>query len=148
MDDKLSTHLELIQAVVARQAGNSFLLKGWSVTLAAGLLALGASRSSAAFSLIGLFPAVALWGLDAYYLRQERLFRALYDDVIAQSAGEASHVKPFSMDTASYRGSVACWLETLFSRSVFPLHAVVVAVITLVSMILLLANVIGPMTVR
>jgi hypothetical protein len=34
-------HLELIQAVISRMAGNSFLLKGWSVTLAAALLALG-----------------------------------------------------------------------------------------------------------
>jgi hypothetical protein len=29
-------HLEFIQGVIARLANNSFLLKGWSVTLVAG----------------------------------------------------------------------------------------------------------------
>ena len=28
-------HLEMIQAVITRMAGNSFLIKGWSVTLVA-----------------------------------------------------------------------------------------------------------------
>ncbi len=33
-------HLEFLQAVITRMAGNSFLIKGWSVTLVAALLAL------------------------------------------------------------------------------------------------------------
>ena len=29
----------------------------------------------------GVLPALIFWGLDAYYLQQERLYRALYDHV-------------------------------------------------------------------
>jgi hypothetical protein len=32
MGDKIK-HLEMIQAVISRLANNSFLLKGWSITL-------------------------------------------------------------------------------------------------------------------
>lgn len=39
MEKKL-THLEMIQAVITRMAGNSFARKGWAVTLVAGLFAL------------------------------------------------------------------------------------------------------------
>lgn len=70
----LEHHLEMIQGVIARIAGNSFLLKGWSVTIAAALFALAARDSNSQFACIALLPSIVFWGLDAYYLRQERLF--------------------------------------------------------------------------
>ena len=39
MEQKIK-HLEFIQTTINRMAGNSFLLKGWTVTLTGGLLAL------------------------------------------------------------------------------------------------------------
>ena len=36
MDNKIK-HLELIQGIINRMAGNSFMLKGWAVTLVAGI---------------------------------------------------------------------------------------------------------------
>ena len=39
MDNKIN-HLEMIQGVINRMASNSFMLKGWAVTLAAGIFAL------------------------------------------------------------------------------------------------------------
>ena len=78
MREDLTKHLEFIQAIIARMAGNSFLLKGWTVTIAAALFALAANDARAVFAMLAFFPALWFWGLDAYYLRQERLFRKLY----------------------------------------------------------------------
>ena len=39
MENKLK-HLEMIQGIINRMASNSFALKGWSVTLVAGIFAL------------------------------------------------------------------------------------------------------------
>ena len=36
MDRKMK-HLEMIQGVISRMANNSFMLKGWAVTLVAGI---------------------------------------------------------------------------------------------------------------
>ena len=33
-------HLEFIQGIITRMANNSFMLKGWAVTLVAGIFAL------------------------------------------------------------------------------------------------------------
>ena len=74
-------HLEMIQAVVNRMSVNSFLLKGWSVVLISALFALAAGGAQALFVYLAYFPAIAFWMLDAYFLRQERLFRKLYDRV-------------------------------------------------------------------
>jgi len=42
-------------------------------------------------------PTIAFWGLDTYFLRSERLFRALFDRVRAVS----TDVEPFFMGATS-----------------------------------------------
>ena len=138
MTENHAKHLELIQAVISRMASNSFMLKGWTVTLAAALLAFGAKDSSPAIATVALFPAFVFWGLDAYYLRKERLFRALYVDTITALVNPDRI--PYSMDVEPYEGSdqVQDWWHTLWSPSVVTLHSAVVAVITIVGIILAL----------
>ncbi len=80
MENK-TKHLELIQGVVNRLSTNSFLLKGWSVTLVSALFALSAGDSNPAFVFLAYIPAFVFWGLDGYYLWEEKKFRKLYDHV-------------------------------------------------------------------
>ena len=72
MESKLK-HLDLIQGVINRMANNSFLLKGWSVTLISALFALAAKDSNSLFIYLAYFPCVAFWSLDGYFLWQERM---------------------------------------------------------------------------
>lgn len=78
-DEQRIKHLEWIQSIISRQAANSFLLKGWSITLVAGLLALAAKDSERSFVWLTWFPVVAFYFLDAFYLFQERRYVALFD---------------------------------------------------------------------
>ena len=80
MENKLK-HLELVQAVINRMASNSFMLKGWAVTLVAGIFALAGKDTDKLYFLVAYIPVIAFWGVDAYYLLQEKLYRALYDKV-------------------------------------------------------------------
>lgn len=74
-------HLELIQGVINRMASNSFKLKGWAVTLVAGVFALASKDTDKLYFLIAYIPILVFWGLDSYYLLQERLYRSLYENV-------------------------------------------------------------------
>lgn len=74
-------HMEMIQNVINRMASNSFALKGWTVTLVAGIFTLVNLNTNKKFFLIAYVPILIFWGLDAYYLLQERLYRALYEKV-------------------------------------------------------------------
>ncbi len=74
-------HLEMIQSVIARLAGNSFLIKGWAITVAGAFAGLGLSSRNRLLVVGGIISTVFFWSLDAYFLRSERLFRALYDQV-------------------------------------------------------------------
>src|SRR5690242_5631115 len=79
--EKSHKHLDFIQATITRMAGNSFLLKGWTVTLVSALLALGAKDADRRFVTVALLPTMIFWTLDGYFLFQERLYRSLYDHV-------------------------------------------------------------------
>lgn len=74
-------HLELVQGVINRMANNSFMLKGWAVTLVMGIFALTSKDTSRVFLLVAYIPTIVFWLLDAYYLLQERLYESLYDKV-------------------------------------------------------------------
>lgn len=123
-DDEVK-HLELVQSVIARLAQNCFHIKGWSVSVATAIIAFAAKESSPGLAILALFPALSFWCLDAYYLRQERLYRKLYDAI----ADPGTYVQPFSMSTSEYRNSVQSWSRTLFARTVLPLHGVIVLLI-------------------
>ena len=128
-----STHLELVQRVINRMASNSFVLKGWSVTLVTALAALGAGLGSWTFPAISLLPAISFWALDAYYLRQERLYRELYDAVRRGQLRD----DPFSMDTSNYAPLVHSLLRTCRSQTVAIFHVAVVAAVIAMILVLL-----------
>lgn len=79
MVDYKVPHLEMIQGVINRMARNSFALKGWAVTLVAGIFALSSKNTDKMYFLVAYIPILVFWGLDAYYLLQEKLFRALFN---------------------------------------------------------------------
>ena len=113
MQQKLK-HLEFIQGVINRLATNSFQMKGWSVVLVAAILVLLARESRPEAAYIALAPILVFWALDAYFLQQERLYRALYDHVCTLDEGQvdfALNVTPFR---AGYRRS---WLGAALSRT-------------------------------
>lgn len=80
MDNKIK-HMEIIQSIINRMAGNSFALKGWAVTLITGIFALSSKDADKMYFLIAYVPIIVFWGLDTYYLLQERLYRSLYNKV-------------------------------------------------------------------
>jgi len=75
----LLKEVEIIQDIIKRMAFNSFLIKGWTITLVAVTLLLKGSKYQV---LIAFIPLIVFWFLDAYFLWQERLYRRLYNWVI------------------------------------------------------------------
>lgn len=79
-DEKKIKHLEFIQNVITRMNSNSFMIKGWAVTLVAALFALSAKDSDPKFYFIAFIPIVSFWILDGFFIATERRFRDLYKD--------------------------------------------------------------------
>ena len=79
--DNQIKHLEMIQAVVARLGNNAFLIKGWAITIAGAFLAFAVNREKSGLAAAAIAPTILFWLLDASFLRNERLFRHLFDRV-------------------------------------------------------------------
>ena len=111
MDRKIK-HLEFIQGVINRLASGSFRMKGWCVVLVAALFILLAREGRIEFVAVALVPVIFFWGLDGYFLWQERLFRALYDHVRTLEEGEID----FSMNAGLFKtGRPRTWPSATFS---------------------------------
>ena len=129
MSESKIKHLEFIQGVVNRLSTNSFLLKGWSVVLVAALLGLGSQDEQERLVFLALLPVVVLWGLDGYFLWQERLYRHLYDFVRQKDAAEID----FSMNPAPVIGHDSGWIAATFSKTLIAFHGVLIIAIGVVT---------------
>lgn len=68
--DVLHKEIDLIQACITRMAHNSFLLKGWAISIIAVVLALADKAANPALlSSVLLIPLLSFWYLDAFFLR-------------------------------------------------------------------------------
>lgn len=74
-------HLEFIQNVITRMNSNSFMIKGWCVTLVAALFALGAKDSNVNLAIIVYIVIPTFWILDGFFIIREKNFRELYNQV-------------------------------------------------------------------
>lgn len=123
--EKTIAHLGFLQAVISRMGANSFLLKGWSITLVAAIFALSAKDADHRFILIAYFPAIVFWGLDGYFLHQEKLFRKLYEEVAKTNISSDL----FTMDTTAVKGMVKSLPEVTFSKTLLIFHGSIIAVV-------------------
>ncbi len=87
----------MIQAVIARLGTDSFLVKGWGVTISGVFLGFAVGNKHGILALASVIPVLLFWVLDAYFLRAERLFRTLYEYVRSST----SNVEPFFMGATS-----------------------------------------------
>jgi hypothetical protein len=115
-------HLEMIQSVVSRLANEAALIRGWALTVSAAFFAFAAKEDNWEVAAVGMLPVVAFWGLNVYYLRAERQYRALHDRV--REIG--SDVEPFSMDARAE--SVDSWWATIWAPTLAAFYGVVFVV--------------------
>lgn len=81
--DVLHKEIDLIQACITRMAHNSFLLKGWAISIIAVVLALADKAANPALlSSVLLIPLLSFWYLDAFFLRTEKMYRKMYEWIL------------------------------------------------------------------
>lgn len=117
-------HLEMIQGVIDRMGGNLFYLRGWSITLLAGLFAISTSdllKVSNWAPILFFALLVLFWIFDAYFLSLERKFRGLYDKVRLMDEEEID----FSMNISEFKTHADKTIAScMFSPTLFGFYGV------------------------
>lgn len=113
-------------------SNHSFLLKGWSVTLIAALFALAAKDTNTTYILIAYLPVLIFWAMDAYFLSQERSYRALYEKVRKQSEQEID----FSMNVKDHCNGKNGWSSCFLSTTIVIFYVSILGVMLITMCIL------------
>jgi len=113
--DFLVEESKIIQDNIKRMSSNSFLIKGWTITLFSGILLF--TDSSRQIMLFMIIPIILFWYIDAYFLRQERLFREIYNWVIENRLKTDAFL--FDLNTNRFKDKVASTIRLVFSKSLF-----------------------------
>ena len=77
-NEELFKEIDLIQGCINRMANNSFLIKGWALSVFAGATAFTQGENLSNLVLLvftTIIPFICFWVLDAYYLKIERKYR-------------------------------------------------------------------------
>lgn len=93
-------HLEFIQLTITRMNINSFMVKGWLITLIAAIFILSEKDANTKFLWYAPFATLLFHFLDGYFLMVERQFRSLYDHVRLLPEDQID----FSMDISRFQG--------------------------------------------
>lgn len=130
-------HLEMIENIIERMAKNSFQLKTWAVTLVTAVGALGAKEADKRFMLLAFVPIIGFWLLDAFYIQQERRYKALYRSVCEKEEEDID----FNLNTryiifTSDEAKRICFFNCLKSFGISPFYGILAGTLILLFVIL------------
>jgi len=125
-------HLEVIQGVINRMSSNAFALKALAGTITAAVVAYTGAVEAPTYKILlaGIVPVAVFWFMDAQYLRQEKLFRELYNGV---RKGEI--VEAFDMDYTRYSEKVSGVVCIAFSRAVVWFYVSLIALLAVLAIV-------------
>jgi hypothetical protein len=82
-------------------ATNSLIIKGWTVVVVGIILLLSSTEYQA---LIAVFALLVFWYLDAYFLQQKKMYRALYKEIVENKLNIGDDF--FDIRTARYEAGI------------------------------------------
>lgn len=126
MNNKIK-HLEMIQGVINRLANNSFTLKSWTITLVVAAITFISKVEDKKYMLIAYYPIILFWVLSSYYLYLEKLFRALYNNVLKKDEKDID----FNMNIKDIKNKIVIFLKSLISISQLLFYLVSLVIVSL-----------------
>lgn len=129
-------YFKILQGVIERMARNSFLIKGWTVTLVSAILILTVSITNLFVLSILIGITIIFWGLDSYYLRFERLYRKLYEVKVKEYNDKGiANMDLFIMDINPYKENVDSTFKIMRSTSLIYFYSSITGVLSLLLII-------------
>lgn len=122
-------HMDYIQSIIQRLASNSFMIKGWTITILSALFVFLTPDDKVSYIGVLFIPIFSFWVLDGYFLYQERIFRNLYDSVSSKTEDEIDFkLKPIIADK-----NKDSWMSSIVSSTLlwFYLPVLLVSILVL-----------------
>lgn len=130
--DELHKEIDLIQGCINRMANNSFLLKGWLVSILAVVLALSLDElNKFIIAITVIMVTISFWYLDAFFLRTEKMYRKMYEWVLKKrKEGEADF--QYDLNPHRFDGQVENIIKVMFSNTLIWFYGMILFLIVVV----------------
>ncbi|ENR5393956.1 hypothetical protein ACEWIT_003772 [Providencia rettgeri] len=124
------TGLGFLQTIISRMANNSFYIKGWVLTLFLAIIVLKkeTSYSSCTLEISIILVTLLFCFLDAYYLQQERVFRAIYNHL---STSKNNNDNFLNLNPKDYSFNIS-YISSFSSPSIWLFYIAIIASTVLV----------------
>ena len=96
-------HLNMLQAIIARLAGNSAQCKTWCVAIISALFGLAGATKSRSIAETAIIPILVFGFVDAAYLANEKAYRDLYNAIAAKIRGRSYGLADFANLSGPHR---------------------------------------------
>jgi hypothetical protein len=113
-------HLNMLQGIITRLAGNSAQCKTWCITIVSAIVAFAGAIKDQRVVAVAIVPIVIFGFLDAAYLANERAYRDLYNVIAAKIRDGRYRLSDAFALTAP--ASVGRYFGALGSWSVWPVY--------------------------
>lgn len=141
--DIIFKEIELIQSCIERMAHNSFIVKGWALSIFAGVTAITKGENLSDIILLIFttgIPFICFWILDTYFLQTERRFRNLYSErMVKRNSDDGTGL--FELDLKIVKAET--FIKVMFSKTLFIFYGIpfITSIIYLIFLILRSKNV-------
>ena len=133
-NNNLHKEIDLIQNCISRMARNSFMLKGWAISLLAVVITLTADRLDPLFLFCSIFvPVLCFWYLDAFFLRAEKMYRKMYEWVLTARKEENLEYQ-YDLNPNRFKDKVESQCRVMFSKTLRVFYGIPLSVVLIVSL--------------
>jgi hypothetical protein len=110
----VTAHLNMLQAIITRLAGNSTQCKTWCVAIVSALLGLAGATKSGRIAVAAIIPILVFGFVDAAYLANEKAYRDLYNRIVAKIRDRSYGLAEFGdlsapTDAGHYIWALSSW---------------------------------------
>ena len=104
--EEIHKEIDLIQACITRMAQNSFMIKGWFVSIYAVILALLPEKINMCLLCVALVSVNLIFGyLDGFFLRTEKIYRKIYDWVLEERSKNNRELL-YQLNPVKFKGKI------------------------------------------
>lgn len=130
LQEILYKEIDLVQSCINRMASNSFEIKKWTVgiiAILAGLMKQDCTTQNVKTCLLFLMVIAIFWGLDAFFLKTERLYRKKYAWIIKERVNKNRDylfdLNPYEKNMMLDSGAdMPCLFSVMFSKTLWPFY--------------------------
>lgn len=134
--EELHKEIDLIQNCIQRMSNNSFLIKGWLITIIAGVVTLSHENMNVSIFLILVFATIIFWGLDAFFLQTEKKYRKMYTWMLEQRKLNSRELQ-YDLEPKRFDNQVESVFKIMFSPTLAGFYLCVLIAVIFVAVCLM-----------